>query len=200
MVRRRVILIAGLLGLAVTVGGAVWPMSVTNGFVCDGLGGAARWQLGLGAEARAAAIRRQADMSKVLSDLAHNRRVLSTPLGREAKDDANDAHNRAQRSLPQMDSCYALARARLGWSPPAGVIVFGAGLGLAWLLAQAAAAAASRREEPAIAGAPPACPLCGERLGVDGICASCSGFEAGHTGDWRTTLPDSPPDIIRPRD
>jgi hypothetical protein len=182
------------LGLVSALAWALRPMETASGFACDGLGGAIRWQAGAGASARAAALQRQTDMSRALSALAHDRAVQGTALGGEATDDANDARNHALHSLPQIDHCDALARSRLAWSLPVGLLVVAGGAGLVWLSAHAATTL-RRRPRPATAGPPPACPLCGETLGVDGLCAACSGFEAGHTGDWRTRLPDAPPQV-----
>ena len=195
---RRAIFIAAALGLVVALAWALRPIATSSGYTCDGIGGAIRWQAGAGNDARTAAARRQTDMSKVLSDLAHNPSIANTPLGREARDDANDAHNRAQHSLPQLDTCDATASSRLLWATPIGVVVFGAALGLAWLTKRVARALRSR-PRPDAPKTPSRCPLCGEPLGVDEICAACSGFQAGLDGDWRKTLPDAPPREVEPR-
>jgi len=177
----------------------VWPLSTTSGYACDGPGGAVRWQAGAGADARALALRRQDDMNKALSALAHDRAVQGTALGGEATDDANDARNRSVSALPQLGRCDALAHSRIAWSLPAGIAAFAAGLGFLWLIDRGLVAI-HQRPRPEAAGPPPICPLCGATLDVDGICAACNGFEAGHTGDWWTRLPDAPPDTQPPRD
>ena len=152
-----------------------------------------RWVTGAGSSARSAEIQHQADMAKVLSDMQNDPSIANSPLGREARDDANDAQNRAQGRLPILDSCDGAARVRLVAALPVGVAASGLFLGMVWLIGAGRQALAERRERRREA-AEPVCPLCGRPLGVESICASCSGFRAGRSQEWWGQLPDAPPD------
>jgi hypothetical protein len=191
-VNRRLALTAGVIGVVVAAMWVLWPMSVGGSYACDGFGGALRWETGAGAAARTAALRRETDMNKALAALAHDRAVKNTALGGEAKDDANDVRNHALRNLPQLAACDGQARSRLGFAVPVGMLVAAGIIAVIWSTTRAARAIQSRpRRAPE--APPPMCPLCGELLGVDGICASCDGVEAGTTGIWHRELPPRPP-------
>jgi hypothetical protein len=179
--------------VVVSLAWAGWPMSVSGGYACDGVGGALSWRTGTGSAARTVALRRDADMSRALASLAHDNAVKGTALGGEAKDDANDVRNRALRSLPQLSSCDGLARSRLALAGPAGLLAAGV-FGLV-VVASRSVDNVRNRPRRVAEGPPPACPLCGALLGVDGICSACNGVEAGATGVWNRELPERPPDV-----
>jgi hypothetical protein len=192
VVNRRLAWAAGVIAVVAAAAWVLWPMSVGGGYACDGVGGAARWETGAGSAARTDALRRESDMNQALAALAHDRAVKNTALGGEAKDDANDVRNRALRNLPQLNSCDSLARSRLWFAVPLGLIVAAGVVAMAWSGSRVARAIQSRPRRAAEVP-PPTCPLCGHPLGVDGICASCSGVEAGSTGIWNRQLPSQPP-------
>jgi hypothetical protein len=101
----------GVVAVAVVLLG---PMSTENGYSCDGLGGAVRWQFGAGAAAQARAARQETDMAKILQDLQSDPSLANTPMGREARDDANDGQTRAKGVRPDLNRCDHTARAPAG--------------------------------------------------------------------------------------
>ena len=194
----RVRLAAGLIALLVALAFAFAPMSVSGGYSCDGAGGPARWLTGAGTAARSAATRQQADMAKVLADMASNPSIADTPLGREAQDDANDANNRAQATYPNLDACDSAAELRLALAVPVGLAAGALILVLAWAARRARLAIVERRRRT---DPPPAlCPACGSPLGVDSICAQCNSVRVGTTEQWWDRLPKAPPTPVTSED
>jgi len=193
-VNRRLTWAAGVMGLIAALVLVSWPMSAEGGYACDGVGGALSWETGAGSAARTEALRRETDMNQALAALAHDRAVKNTALGGEAKDDANDVRNRALRSLPQLTSCDGVARWRLRLALPLGLVVAAGAVAIAWSTSRVARVIRNRPRRAAEAPLP-TCPLCGEELGVDGICAACNGVEAGATGIWNRRLPARPPEV-----
>jgi len=195
----RVRLAAGIIAVVVALAFALAPMSVSGGYSCDGAGGPVRWLTGAGTAARSAATRQQADMAKVLSDLASNPSITNTPMGREAQDDANDAHNRAQAAYPSLDACDSAAELRLALAIPVGLAAGGLILVLAWAARRAWLAIVERRRRQA-APPPALCPVCGSPLGVDSICAQCNSVRVGTTEQWWDRLPQAPPTHVSSED
>jgi len=191
-VAARLRLAAGVIAVAVALGFAFAPMSVNGGFSCDGAGGSARWLAGAANAARHSEAQHQADMNKVLSDLANNPSMANTPLGREAQDDANDAQNRVAGTYPNLDACDSTAKTRLALAAPVGLAAGGLVLVSAWTVRRARQAIVESRHRNS-APAPALCPVCGSLLGVDSICAQCSAFRAGATEQWWDRLPEEPP-------
>jgi len=186
---------AALVGIVAAVVVAGGPMSASTGASCGGFGGALRWVAGAGSSARNAEIQHQADMATVLSDMQHDPSIANSPLGREAQADAGDAQNRAQASLPVLDSCDSTATVRLVGAVPVGLAASGLLVGAVWLIRAGREWLARRREQRGPAETP-VCPLCGRPLSVESICAACSGFRAGRSEEWWGQLPDAPPDVM----